>query len=398
MNTVTQMREEQPLVKLNHQLATRADQFRMVLPNHITVEKFQRTVLTAVQNDPQLLEADRQSFLLSCMKAAQDGLLPDKREAALVIFKENKQVNGQWETRLLVQYMPMVYGLRKKILQSAEVADITTNVVYRAEVESGAFYYEEGTERALRHKPLLLDFDPQDNDIIAAYSVATFKDGSRSFEVMRRSEINKVREKSQTGATVDKKGNARKPSGPWVDWFSEQCRKTVLRRHSKSLPMSGDLIDVEASDEIAAASAQNVLAAPQAPPAAVEAPPTRAGIAQQPVENVIDTSPVATEAPDLEAARQVAAQDESLSHIREQPAHDEDGVVKEETAQTEAEPEYDDAAFDVLQGRVNRSSTVGALNRVVSDIEGHPALKPEWRETLLKNAEIKRAELAGGAR
>ena len=72
-------RPRDELVTLNQQLTTRADQFRMVLPNHISVEKFQRTVLTAVQNDPELLNADRQSLLLACMKCAQDGLLPDKR-------------------------------------------------------------------------------------------------------------------------------------------------------------------------------------------------------------------------------------------------------------------------------------------------------------------------------
>lgn len=395
MNAPARARDE--MVVLNNQLATRADQFRMVLPNHISVEKFQRTVLTAVQNDPELLNADRQSFLLACMKAAQDGLLPDKREAALVIFKENKQVNGQWETRLLVQYMPMVYGLRKKILQSGEVADITTNVVYRQEYESGAFYYEEGTDRTLRHKPLLVDFEPRDEDIIAAYSVATLKDGTRSFEVIRRSEINKVREKSQTGATLDKKGNPRKPSGPWVDWFSEQCRKTVLRRHSKALPMSGDIIDIEASDDIAAASAQNVLSAPQAAPAAVEPPPSRQTIAHQPEANVIDTAPKAQPEPDLEAARQVAQADESLAHLREEAAHDEDGVVHEE-AQPDSEPEYDELAFELLQKRINSAGTVASLNRVASDIQGHPALTDGWRATLLKNVDLKKAELAGGAR
>lgn len=394
MNAPARPRDE--MMTLNNQLMTRADQFRMALPSHISVEKFQRTILTAVQNDPELLNADRQSFLLACMKAAQDGLLPDKRESALVIFKENKQVNGQWETRFLVQYMPMVYGLRKKILQSGEVADITTNVVYRQEYESGAFYYEEGTDRTLRHKPLLIDFEPKDEDIIAAYSVATLKDGTRSFEVMRRSEINKVREKSQTGATLDKKGNPRKPSGPWVDWFSEQCRKTVMRRHSKSLPMSGDLVDVEASDEIAAASAQNILSAPQATPA-VEPPPTRQSIAHQPESNVIDMTVKAQPEPDLEAARQVAQADESLAHLREEPAHDEDGVVQEE-AQPDAEPEYDEGAFDLLQKRINSAGTVASLNRVASDIQGHPALTDGWRATLLKNVELKKAELAGGAK
>ena len=255
MNTQTQIsnRKDNPLVELNSQLALRADQFKAVLPSHITVEKFQRTVMTAVQSDPDLLKADRKSLMLACMKAAQDNLLPDKRESALVIFNNRqKDPQGKWVTVKEVVYMPMVYGLRKKILQSGEVTDITTAVVYRQEIESGKFIYEEGTERMLRHKPELdPDFSPTDDDIAAAYSVATFKDGTKSFEVMRRSEINKIRQVSKTGAVgrTDYQGKPIDPKGPWVDWFSEQARKTALRRHSKSLPMSGDIIDIERNDE-----------------------------------------------------------------------------------------------------------------------------------------------------
>lgn len=251
-NTAVAKRDDNPMVQFKGQLEQRAAQFKSVLPSHITVEQFQRTILTAVQSDPDLLKASRNSLMLACMKAAQDKLLPDKREAALVIFN-NRQKDGQgkWQTVKEVVYMPMVYGLRKKILQSGEVVDITTAVVYRQEVESGRFIYEEGTERMLRHKPDLdPNFDPSDDDIAAAYSVATFKDGSKSFEVMRRSEINKVRETSKTGATHDRFGKPRDPSGPWVDWFSEMCRKTVMRRHAKSLPMSGDIIDIEARDDL----------------------------------------------------------------------------------------------------------------------------------------------------
>ena len=240
-----------PMVAFRTQLEKRADEFKMVLPAHITPEKFQRTVLTAIQSDPALLDADRQSLLMACMKAAQDGLLPDKREAALVTFKENKKVGNEWVNKVLVQYMPMVYGLRKKILQSGEVTDITAKVVYRREMDEGAFIYEEGTEAALRHRPImdLSEAEAQDDQIVAFYSMAAYKDGSKSYEVMRRFEVDKVREKSQTGATRDRKGQPRTPSGPWVEWYPEQGKKTVMRRHSKTLPMSGDLLDVEAADD-----------------------------------------------------------------------------------------------------------------------------------------------------
>lgn len=260
----------QAVAQFRGQLDQQAHDFKAALPAHITLEKFQRTIVTAVQTDPDLLKADRRSLILACMKAAQDGLLPDKREAALVLFKENKKdAQGKWQTKMVVVYMPMVYGLRKKILQSGEIAAIGVNVVYRREFDEGFFHYEDGTESTLRHKPMLdlTSEDARDENIIAAYSIATFKDGSKDFKVLRRFQIDKVRECSQTGATRTRKGEPRTPSGPWVDWFPEQAMKTALRSHSKTLPMSGDLIDVEASDDaLYARSAATMLAVqPDAP-------------------------------------------------------------------------------------------------------------------------------------
>lgn len=260
-----QRMNDNPYDHLRFQLSKRADEFKMALPAHITPEKFQRTIMTAAQSNPDILKADRATLITSCMKSAQDGLLPDGREAALVTFNTRvKDAQGKWTSVKQVQYMPMVYGLRKKILQSGEVADIQTAVVYRQEIEAGLFIYEEGTERMLRHKPNLdPTFDPSDDDIAAAYSVATLKDGTKTFEVMPRRDINKVRQASQTGALgkTDRQGNAIPPKGPWVDWFGEMARKTVMRRHSKTLPMSGDVLDVEAKDEaLYAASAKMVMA------------------------------------------------------------------------------------------------------------------------------------------
>lgn len=266
---VTTLQPKSELFKFGEQLKDRARHIEMALPSHIRIDKFQRTLLTTVQSDPDLLKADRQSLILACMKAAQDGLLPDKREAAIVVFRESKKVEGgAWQTKLIATYLPMVYGLRKKILQSGDVVSLEVNVVYRAEVESGKFLYEVGLEPPLRHRPML-ELTPEqttDEQIVAAYSIATMKDGTKSFEVMRRFEIDRVRETSKTGATKDRNGKPRTPSGPWVDWFPEMAKKTVMRRHAKTLPQSGDIIiDVEGEEqERAGQSAAAVLASQNA--------------------------------------------------------------------------------------------------------------------------------------
>lgn len=262
-NLPAERKELPPIVKLSNQLEQRAVEFKKALPSHITPEKLQRTIVTAATNNPDLLTADRQSLIVAAMKAAQDGLLPDGREAALVVFNtREKGADGQWYTRKLIQYMPMVYGLRKKILQSGEVSTMTVGVVYRTEYESGAFYYEEGTNSTLRHKPMLeMSMDQiADSEIVAFYSMVRMKDGSLSYDVMMRAKVDRIRELSQTGATKDRKGQPRQPKGSWVDHYAEMGMKTVMRHHSKTLPMSGDIIiDVEGREIEAAESASRLL-------------------------------------------------------------------------------------------------------------------------------------------
>lgn len=375
-NTAVAKRDDNPMVQFKGQLEQRAAQFKSVLPSHITVEQFQRTILTAVQSEPDLLKASRSSLMLACMKAAQDKLLPDKRESALVIFNNRvKDDQGRWETVKEVVYMPMVYGLRKKILQSGEVVDITTAVVYRQEVESGRFIYEEGTERMLRHKPDLdPDFNPSDDDIAAAYSVATFKDGSKSFEVMRRSEINKVRETSKTGATLDRQGKPRQPSGPWVDWFSEMCRKTVMRRHAKSLPMSGDIIDIEArDDEDFARSTVSALA-----------------MGEPDARTVIEDN--SARLPSVEELEQGYDEDTGEIIEHDEPAHDDTPPQTDARGNVE-KPDWEELCDEIID-RAVKAQTVIDLKNIEADWKKRSADRGAWPDAGLDMADTVDREIA----
>lgn len=210
-----------PMEAVRGTLSKMSNEFQSALPPQIPVEKFIRTTLTAVQMNPALLDTDRRSLLGSCMKAAQDGLLCDGREAALVIFK------GQ------AQYLPMVGGILKKMRNSGEIASIGAHVVY----ENDHFDYSLGDDEQITHKPLLLG---ERGKPIAAYAIAKTKDGAIYREVMSLAEIEKVRNASRAS------GN-----GPWVQWWDEMARKTVIKRIAKRLPSSADVDQViENSNEV----------------------------------------------------------------------------------------------------------------------------------------------------
>jgi recombination protein RecT len=211
---------------LRSDLSRMTREFEAVLPQQIPVDRFVRTVVTAVQMQPDLLEADRRSLFSSCMKAAQDGLLLDGREAGLSVYND-RQRGGK-----TVTYMPMVGGIMKKIRQSGEISSIRAHVVYEGDV----FEYELGDEERILHRPNL---SGQGGKPLAAYAIARFKDGDIQREVMSVAQIQKIAAKS-TGV-----GKA-----CWQSEWGEMAKKTVIRRLSKRLPSSNDIDQVLQSDNM----------------------------------------------------------------------------------------------------------------------------------------------------
>ncbi|MCW2242761.1 recombinase RecT [Azospirillum canadense] len=230
---VATTRDASPLDRVRQQIDAMGDQFALALPQHIPVDRFKRIVLTAINQNPDLLNADRKSLLGACMKASQDGLYPDGREGALVIFntKVGTDDKGKAIYGKAVQWMPMVYGIIKKMRNSGELSSIVAHAVY----EKDHFEYVLGDDERIDHKPTLADVRGK---MIAVYSIAKLKDGTVQREVMTRAEVEKVRSASRA-----------KDSGPWGQWYEEMARKTVVRRLSKYLPMSTEVEQVLRRDD-----------------------------------------------------------------------------------------------------------------------------------------------------
>jgi recombination protein RecT len=206
------------IVEFRNTLTSMAPEFGKALPAHVTSDKFTRVVMSAVQANPDVLNADKRTLLGACMKAAQDGLLVDGREAALTVYNS--------KAGKVVQYMPMIAGILKKARNSGEISTIAAELVY----ENDSFKYRIiNGKPEMSHEP---DVFSDRGEIKGAYACAVLKDGSTMIEVMSKADIEKVRAASRA-----------KDSGPWVSWWGEMARKTVLRRLSKRLPSSSDRED-----------------------------------------------------------------------------------------------------------------------------------------------------------
>ena len=74
-------------------------------------------------------------------------------------------------------------------------------------------------------------FKPDRGPLVGAYCFAKTRDGDILVEVMSLAEIEKIRAKSDLFA---KRG-----SGPWVEWFTQMVKKSVIKRASKTWPYTG---------------------------------------------------------------------------------------------------------------------------------------------------------------
>jgi len=177
-------------------------QFAMALPKMIKPERFVRIALTAITKTPKLLSCTKESLFACLLDCAQLGLEPDGRKVHLIPYGNN--------CTMIIDYKGLVELARR----SGEIADIHADVVH----ENDVFNYAFGSNSKLEHKPALSN----KGEPIAAYSFVKLKDGSISFELMNKEEIDAIQKRSKAGQ-----------SGPWITDWAEMAKKTVFRRHSK---------------------------------------------------------------------------------------------------------------------------------------------------------------------
>jgi phage RecT family recombinase len=208
----------------------------VALPDHIPVERFKRVCLTAInsstpQND--LAHADRKSLFQACVRCANDGLYPDGREAALVVFNTKiKDQRGQESYAKLVQYMPMIQGIRKRMRNTGEVLSATAEVVY----EHDHFRRQLGEEPKIEHEPPPFGIDR--GKLVGAYAIIKLKNGETLRDSMSVVDIERTRAQSRAPNSL-----------MWTKFYDEGARKTVLRRCSKQAPTGSELDRLLARDE-----------------------------------------------------------------------------------------------------------------------------------------------------
>lgn len=237
MNDLTVKEEGKPLHVLANKFDAMIDRFENILPPHVTPQRFKQVVMTAVAAAPDLMtvamtNGGQHSILMSSLKCASDGLIPDGREAALVAFNVKVSKKGepdQWEKR--AQYICMVKGVITKMQQSPGVKDVAARCVYQKELDEQRFSFVDSDEQStLRHEPILYgDRGP----IVGVYAYCRTHDGGFYFAPLNLDELKKIKATSKGTNT------------PWHGPFEDQMMlKSALKRLAKIAPMSREVLKI----------------------------------------------------------------------------------------------------------------------------------------------------------
>lgn len=193
---------------------------------------FTQVVIRAVQQNPDLLNADRTSLFLACQEAAQDRLLPDNKDGALVIYNTNvgSKASPRWVKK--VQWQPMIGGLRRKLALHG-FHGLRAELVF----EKDKFRYVKGDDPKIVHEPEVFG---DRGDLIGAYAVVRDTNTGEVYrDAMSLSDLEMVRSKSRNPEV-----------GPWKDFTDEMYRKTMARRLVKQLPLiSPEITAILARDD-----------------------------------------------------------------------------------------------------------------------------------------------------
>lgn len=214
-----------------------------LVPRGIDAGRLMRMALMSISKTPKLQDCTPESLFMAVCDAAALGLDcgGSLGSAYLVPY-------GQ-KCTLVVGYRGMVQLCR----QSGEIATVEARVVHAGD----EFNYEFGILPVFRHRPGGTN-DPK--DITHAWAMAKFKDKNYQLEVMSREEIEKIRTRSKAAN-----------GGPWITDYAEMCKKTVVRRLCKMLPMAPEAVeaierlDTAEFDLQARRNPAPTLAAPQRP-------------------------------------------------------------------------------------------------------------------------------------
>lgn len=201
--------------RLNNALSAEA----LALPKDFNKTRFFQNAIALLQNNEALRKCNQNQLMAGMMRAAYLGLDFANGEAHLVPFGNT------------VTFIPGYKGLRKFVMKYSvkPLRELKADVIRK---EDFIDYGIKDNQPYIEYKPKPLN----NADVVGAFAVAYYEDGTISYEVMNMDELNKVRNSSKCGK-----------SGPWATWTNEMYKKTVISRLAKSIPTDFENVEMQSA-------------------------------------------------------------------------------------------------------------------------------------------------------
>ena len=181
-----------------------------------------RIAYNSIVYDDKLRKCTQASLIGGVLEALKLGLTlgGPMQEAWLIPFQNNK-IN-RLEATFIVGYQ----GYRNILDRGRTVLALYPRTVHVKDT----FDYRLGDDPRIFHSPPFNVITKED-ELRAAYAVATLRGNVKEREVMEKAEIDAHRARSRA-----------RNSGPWVTDYAAMAQKTVIRKMAKYLPKSSELL------------------------------------------------------------------------------------------------------------------------------------------------------------
>jgi len=194
------------------------------------IDKFKGIGRMMAINNPDIQNCDLKSLTKAVLNCAKFQLYPDGHYAH--ILTRNQKGSTYKQAQLIIDYKGLLELLRRN--------GVTAEAKLVCENDDIEVTEDDGKGRTkIVHR---INYKQPRGEVIFVYSRAVFqRDEERviSYDIMTLDEINAIRSRSPAGR-----------SGPWVTDFNEMAKKTVIRRHSKILPLdSTTLVNLQMDDD-----------------------------------------------------------------------------------------------------------------------------------------------------
>jgi phage RecT family recombinase len=206
-----------------------------------TPEKVKQEISFAIQHinkSSQLQKCSQQSLLQAVLNVSNIGLSlnPAAKESYLIPRWNN--IHKGYEASLEPSYV----GLIKLLTDAGSVKSMVCNLIHGGDT----FEVDLANNiNPVKHRPELSR--EKRGEVTGVYALATLIDGTRQVEYMDRTEVDEIRERSETYKAF-KEGKIK--SCTWDSDYGEMMRKTAIKRIYKYLPRTERMQFVDKAVEV----------------------------------------------------------------------------------------------------------------------------------------------------